>query len=1181
MQSIERRMQKSAWQTIVLGLIVSLSLSLLACGGGDEEVEVTISPTTATVALGATVQFNAVVTGDDDTSVTWSVNDVAGGNSTVGTVSTQGLYTAPSNALNSSSVSVTATSVADTEKSASATVTINSGAKVTVYPTDGVTIGAGETYQFTDTVTNTPDENPSTAVYWFVNDVEGGNSASGTITTAGFYTAPAQVGASTTFVIKAAWQSDQESYGTTNVTVVPAGAPTLSSLNPSSVAQGAAFEDIYLSGSNFVSNSIVRVNGEQVESNYVSDSVLRARVPADDLANTGTLFVDVQQQSGALSSAVRLNVVSSPTALISTSPDSTAQNGGALSITFQGGYYTSATTAQFNGKQAGATVQNSRQLNAAVDASNVTTAGLYSASVRNTAYTNRMSAANLAVTPADSPSVLTTLTVGSSPASVAINPATGIAVVANSGTGTNGNTISLINLDPSSSNYLRQIGSLAVGTAPTSVAIDYLRNYAVTANNGDNSISVIDISNPSAPTLKATITDGLDVRPYAVGVNPYTGQALVAYQNSSNVNIIDLTTFAVTATGQITTTGANPQIAVDPRLGWGIVTPGGSGAVSVVDFTRSGRNIVSLIAVPSSNGVSRSGGTVTVTTSDAHGLAVGEEIVIAGVDDASFNGTFTVASVTSATTFTYTQAGSDTTSGNGTVSAEAPLITISLNQDMRGIAINTETERAIFADPSSTSVTMMSLLDQTITTITLETGIVAAAVNPLTNTAIVVNSVDNSASVLDLKNQRRTAQFILGAKPASVAVDPVTNLAVTANQSDNTVTIVALGGIRPLHMLQMYPTTSLTSTSSQTLRIIGNGFNAGSVVRFNETPLATTYVSPREVQATVSSSMLGSPEKYVADVLNTDGSVSNVKHFTVMQAIAVGTSPRGVAIDRERNLAVVTNTGSDSVSVINLKSLSISGTLRVGDSPQGVAVCSVKGRAAVTNTESDTVSIIDLDNIAVSSTLSVAPSSGTSKPVGIAIHPGSGKAIVADNNATQVSFFDVSSPGTPSTLTIDVGPNAVAIDPTRNIAAVAESLTGTIVLVDLATEQVLSRVTGFQLPTGAIYDPDSDSFLITSSLSNNIGSVIADPDTETYTVAFNRMGINPTSIDYNYRSSTLVTTNTTSQTMSVMDFVSKTVQDIIPLSVSQQFAVAIDPVSNRAVVVDQNNNRVLIVPLPK
>ena len=165
----------------------------------------------------------------------------------------------------------------------------------------------------------------------------------------------------------------------------------------------------------------------------------------------------------------------------------------------------------------------------------------------------------------------------------------------------------------------------------------------------------------------------------------------------------------------------------------------------------------------------------------------------------------------------------------------------------------------------------------------------------------------------------------------------------------------------------------------------------------------------------------------------------------------------------------------------------------------------------------------------------------------------------------------------------------MAIDYTQNLAAISESGSGEVAIVDLGTDQILSRVTGFQFPTGVIYDPDSATFLVTSSLANTFGSITANPATQTYTVTFTRAGINPTSIDYNYRSSTLVTGNTLTQTLSVMDYRNdatdstpvSTVKAIIPLSVSQQFAVAIDPVTNRAVVVDQNNNQVLIVPLPK
>jgi hypothetical protein len=56
--------------------------------------------------------------------VTWKVNGIAGGNSTVGTVSTGGLYTAPGAVPPSNPVQVSATSIADPTKTATATVQI-------------------------------------------------------------------------------------------------------------------------------------------------------------------------------------------------------------------------------------------------------------------------------------------------------------------------------------------------------------------------------------------------------------------------------------------------------------------------------------------------------------------------------------------------------------------------------------------------------------------------------------------------------------------------------------------------------------------------------------------------------------------------------------------------------------------------------------------------------------------------------------------------------------------------------------------------------------------------------------------------------------------------------------------------------------------------------------------------
>ncbi len=85
-------------------------------------VSISVSPLTGAVATGASTMLQATLM--NDTAATWSVNGVANGDDTVGTITTQGLqatYTAPPGPTGLVAT-ITATSVADTTKSASATV---------------------------------------------------------------------------------------------------------------------------------------------------------------------------------------------------------------------------------------------------------------------------------------------------------------------------------------------------------------------------------------------------------------------------------------------------------------------------------------------------------------------------------------------------------------------------------------------------------------------------------------------------------------------------------------------------------------------------------------------------------------------------------------------------------------------------------------------------------------------------------------------------------------------------------------------------------------------------------------------------------------------------------------------------------------------------------------------------
>jgi hypothetical protein len=74
--------------------------------------------------------------------------------------------------------------------------------------------------------------------------------------------------------------------------------------------------------------------------------------------------------------------------------------------------------------------------------------------------------------------------------------------------------------------------------------------------------------------------------------------------------------------------------------------------------------------IAAATGCSRTGNVATITTTVAHGFRQGEKIAIAGVPDASFNGSVFVAATPTATTFTAAQAGPDATSGGGTAQTQ-------------------------------------------------------------------------------------------------------------------------------------------------------------------------------------------------------------------------------------------------------------------------------------------------------------------------------------------------------------------------------------------------------------------------------------------------------------------------------------------------------------------------------
>lgn len=145
------------------------------------DVSVALSPSNASVELGATQPFHAVITsaGHPDTSVRWSLTGPTCPTA-CGTVDLNGNYTAPAILPSPTGATLTAQSVADPSKQASAPITVTSS--FTLQVTAPPTVPAGSTASIVATLTPVAGSNPSTALSWSLSGPGCSSTACGTLT---------------------------------------------------------------------------------------------------------------------------------------------------------------------------------------------------------------------------------------------------------------------------------------------------------------------------------------------------------------------------------------------------------------------------------------------------------------------------------------------------------------------------------------------------------------------------------------------------------------------------------------------------------------------------------------------------------------------------------------------------------------------------------------------------------------------------------------------------------------------------------------------------------------------------------------------------------------------------------------------------------------------------------------
>jgi hypothetical protein len=192
-------------------------------------ITVSVSPSVASLHPSQAQQFTATVTGTANQGIGWFVNGSQGGNSSVGTISATGVYTAPLSATAAPSVTITAESAYDTASSATAVVAITaapastttggSAVLLSISPASASVPSAG-TQLFTASVTGTS----STAISWSISGAGCSGSSCGTISTgasSAVYLAPTVPPSPATVQVVATSVADPTKSASASMTILP------------------------------------------------------------------------------------------------------------------------------------------------------------------------------------------------------------------------------------------------------------------------------------------------------------------------------------------------------------------------------------------------------------------------------------------------------------------------------------------------------------------------------------------------------------------------------------------------------------------------------------------------------------------------------------------------------------------------------------------------------------------------------------------------------------------------------------------------------------------------------------------------------------------------------------------------------------------------------------------------
>ena len=933
------------------------------------------------------------------------------------------------------------------------------------------------------------------------------------------------------------------------VSVVQPGAPTITSVSPNSFTAGSPDTGISVMGTGFTAKSVVQWNGAALATSvgYKSATELLATVPAADLgtAGTATVTVNTPNSNPSLSNSITVNITNplAPT-LTSIYPNAGPINT-ATAVTLNGTGFTTNSTVALNGEQIAATYVNSQQIKLTIPASSVAIPGNLSLTVTTPAPGGGTS----------SPLVYTTY-IQMPNNDIAYNATDGLLYVSvpTSAAGVAGN--SLVGIDPITGNVIRQIW---VGSNPNKLALSTDGTQLFVGLDGAGAVAQVDLTqgkvvnqfslgggpgvyNPPYTALYLAAVPGLPNSVAVAVAGSFTGGAGVtifdsgvARKNSSSRVGYGPLSFGSSASTLYMAGSSVDQLTVN-STGISATTSlsSSSGQINSIQYD-SGQLYLSTGGVLNASTGALLGTFYSSASSPANGPVVSDSAMgRAFIGVSSYNSSGQVLAFDESN---FNLIGSIPVNGIGTQGYPTTFRKI-VRWGQNGVAINTipsafsaTNQIYIFQSPLVKDLSP-SPADLSVSLTAPATGATGTAVSWVATVSnlgpnsaqgarlvmnldpsLIINSVTASqgtcgtgtAFTCDLGNLANGASttVTVSATPAnsgtlagaasvsSTSYDPT--LANNQSTTSATVTGSVYGAVPSVSAIS--PNLVQAGSADFTLTVTGTGFNAGSAVNLDTTPLPTTYVSATQLTANVSASEIANYGWAAITVSNPlpGGGISQILPLTIYGLVNVPAS--GLLFDPYSQLlyatvpGTATNLTGNSIVSIDPVTSKVGTPIPIGSEPTVMTETSDGNYLYVGLSGAKSVAQFDLLHQSLKSTIPLSlTQSGTTTTVAatsLAAMPGTDTTLAINSNNSWGNFgiFDIlGSTGSfrPNLSGIYSGVNPVFADASHIYAYDSQTSgaefyrytvdTNGLTLIDGTTLNGMGGFSGrFQLADGLVY----------------------------------------------------------------------------------------------------------------